>query len=135
MPDRRIVSVGIWGDAGGVCDAARRTQDRDCIVGRAVRHNSHSDEHDQEVYVDGQVCEPAILLQSTHLPDEESANGPDQTTDGITKVKFRNLRDSLSVADDNESDLTEQLDTLEDVDSVARDGAIDPEGHVSVILH
>jgi hypothetical protein len=41
----------------------------------------------------------------------------------------------LPVADDDESDLTEQLNTLEDVDSVARDGAIDPERQVSVILH
>ena len=41
----------------------------------------------------------------------------------------------MSVADDDESDLAEQLDTLEDVNSVARDGAIDPESQVSVILH
>jgi hypothetical protein len=45
------------------------------------------------------------------------------------------LGDGLSVADDDESDLTKQLDSLEDVDSVARDGAIDPERQVSVILH
>ena len=125
----------IGGDIGRQGGAAGRAEGRNGKVRRAVGNDPHGDEHDHQVHPDGRVREPAILGQRPHLTDAEAHDAPQQTADGITQFELRDLRNGLSVADDNQTHPTNQLDTLEDVDDVARNGPVQSEGQVTVVLH
>lgn len=52
---------GVGCDAGGINEAAGRAEDRDGVIGRAVRHDAHGDEDDKQIKRDGHAREPAIV--------------------------------------------------------------------------
>ena len=126
--------IGIRGDVGRNRGTTGGAKNRNGIVGRAVCDDTHRDEHDEQVHPDGRVREPAVFGESSHLTNEETNDGPDQTANGVAKLELRYLGNGLSITDHDQADTADQLDTLQDVDHVARACAVETECQVSVIL-
>lgn len=92
---------------------------------------THGDEHDDQVDEHGQVGQPAELLQSADLAQEEAGQRPDETADGVAELELGCLGQGLAVGDDDDGHVAEKLDGLEDVDEVAAPWSVDAEGEVT----
>lgn len=99
-----------------------------------MRGNAHGDEDDEEIDPDTCVGKEPEFLQRADLAQRGADNGPDQTAHGIAEVELRDFGQGLAVADDNQTDLECQLETLHDVEKVAQRSAVEAVGNVAVVL-
>ena len=99
--DRRIISIHIRHDSCLIYSRSRRSKNRNGVVGRAMRHHAHGDEHDHEIEENGKVGQDAEFLECADLTEAKAAEGPDKTANGIAKFELGDLRKGLAVADDD----------------------------------
>jgi len=99
-----------------------------------MRHHAHGDEHDHEIEENGKVGQDAEFLECADLAEAKTTEGPDKTADGIAEFELGDLGKGLAVADDNVTNAQEQLETLQEVDDIARDPAINTESEIGVVL-
>ncbi len=111
--DRRVGSVDIWRDGVAAEGGTSRASLGGLVIRLAVRHDTHADEHDEEIEDDGEVGQPAELVQGPYLAGEEPHDGPDQAAHDVAQPELRNLRYRETVADDNNTDADGQLKGLE----------------------
>jgi hypothetical protein len=98
-----------------------------------VRDDHHYHDHDQDIQPDGEVGNPAKLLQCPHLAEHHTQHRPDETADDVADVTV-DLVEPLAVTDDDDSHETEQLNGLQDVDDVPSDRPENAKGNISVAL-
>ena len=114
-------------DVGAICGHGS------IVVRDRVRDGCDGNDHNDDVDPDGSVCDPTKTLESTNLPKEHTKNCPDDTADDVADVAV-DLVKTLSVTDDNNTNVEEQLDGLQNVECMASVGAVDAESDVSVGL-
>lgn len=92
---------------------------------------AHGDEHAKQIQPDGDIGEPAKLLQGSNLTDQETDNGPNQTANDITEFELDSLGKGLPRTHDNQADIKQQLDSLQDVEEIAHVEAVDTEAQIT----
>lgn len=95
------------------------------------------DEDDQQIHPHSQVCDPREPLQRPNLSQNEPCRHEDDKarneTNACTAIgALGNLRDRLSVAEDEDRDKEHELQALRKVDGVPRPGPKDAEVQVAV---
>jgi len=98
-----------------------------------VRDDGDGQDHDDDVDPDGKIGDPAEFLECTDLTKDHTKNSPDDAAHNIADAVV-DLRQTLSVTNDNNTDVEEQLDRLKGVERVASVFAVDAESNVSVCL-
>lgn len=126
---RRVLSVD-WGDQLRI-DAVTGRRGRGGEQRRGVSGRTHGDEHDNQVDEDSQVGQPAELLEGSDLAQEETGQSPHQTADGVAELELGGLGEGLTVGDNDDSNIAQQLNSLEDVDEVTAPGAVDTERQIT----
>ena len=93
---------------------------------------AHGQEDDEQVDPDGEVGEPAEFLQRANLTEEEAGQGPDETADGVAQLELRRFGQRLAVGNDDDGHAAQQLDRLQDVETVAGRGTVEAERQIPV---
>jgi hypothetical protein len=132
--DRWIISVRIRCDGGQINCRSSRPKNRNRIVRRAMCHHAHADEHDHEIEENRSVGQDPKFLECADLTDTKANERPNETADGIAEFEFGDLGKGLAVADDDITDAEEQLKTLQEVDDIARDSAVNTEREIGIVL-
>lgn len=132
--DRRISSVGKWRDRCATQGSSSRTGLSSTIVGLAVGHHTHTDEHDHQVKDHSKVRQEAQLVKRPDLSQEETHNGPDQAAYDIAKAEFGHLRNRKTIADNEDANADHELQSLKEIDGIAKPRAPDTESKIAVVL-
>ena len=86
----------------------------------------------EQIEPNGHISDPSKTLESSHLTEDTSGQSKDQTADDEAEVSLGELRNTLSVTENEDTDVEEQLESLEYVDPVTHDGAINAESDIAV---
>lgn len=130
-----VGTVGELSNRHTTVDDGTRGRTNAVIIGSVVGCTTHGDEHANQVEPDSKIGNPTELLEGTNLTNEETNNGPDQTADNKAEFELGDLRQSLSVGDDNQTNVENKLDTLQDVDQVAHPGTKETETEVTKVTN
>ena len=97
-----------------------------------VGNNTHRYEYNEQVHPDRKIGNPAEFLECTDLSKQSASDGEDDATDHEAEAARGDLRQTLCVLYDNDTDIAEQLDRLEEIDNDAGPSAINTKGNVTV---
>lgn len=132
--DGRISPVGKWRNRCTTQGSSSRTSLSSPIVGLAMGHHTHTDEHDHQVENHSEVRQEAQFVESSDLSEEEAYNRPDQAADDITEAELGHLRDRKTIADNKDTNADHELQSLKEVDGIAKPRAPDAESKIAVVL-
>lgn len=54
---------------------------------------------------DGSICQPAILLQGSHLPKEEADESKNKTANCVAELELCDLRQSLAITNNDKTNV------------------------------
>lgn len=86
------------------------------------------------MHPDGCIGQPAEPLQCSDLTKNHPGDRPDEAEDSETDGVFGDLRKSLTIRDNNDTDVEEQLYRLGVVYSMTGDRPIYTKGNVAIAL-
>lgn len=111
------------------------------IVGSRTCNNSHGrDDHDH-IEPNREIGQMSKLCEGSNLSEQHASDAPYETEDDeacTVLVKLgtfgSHLRQTLTVGDDDDTDIEEKLERLKEIDRVSCDRAVCAEGNVAVSL-
>lgn len=98
-------------------------------------NNRHGLDYDKNVDPNRCISQPAVLLKSANLPNEEAGECKDQAANGVAELELGHLRKCLAIGNDNDADVEKQLNRLQDVNRVAHWRPIYAKCNVSICSH
>jgi hypothetical protein len=81
------------------------------------------------------VCEPTESLQSSDLANNYTRSHEDNKADDEADASFRDLRDGLAVRENEDGDREQELNCLQDIDTMPCPSAVNSEEAVCITLH
>lgn len=123
--DDDVCDDGTFDDMGSTC--------RGDVVWKRDRHTGHGGDDDKDVHPDSGISQETELGQTSDLADNGTCDGPDENEDGIATFTLCYLGETLTITQDDDSNVTEQLDGLEEVDEITSVLAIDTANDITVV--